>query len=183
MSSKPRVKAGLIYALSDPDTLAIRYIGQTRNWEKRYAEHCRLSNNLSGTHRAKWLTKFLKDGKRPVGLILERTDELDAAEIRWVSHYCAMGCDLVNGNKGGQDLSHARKALQGSEWRGHTPLQSAQMEMASAIRTLKRLGHHNRAERIEQKLATVKEKIAFVRRTSGKEGVARMNRCLAASMA
>lgn len=93
----------LIYTLSDPDSGAIRYVGQTaRTLEVRLKFHC--YDYKKTTHRGRWINSLRKRGVRPVIKEIDRVDEnrWEAAEKKWIAHYRSLGCDLVNGSDGGE---------------------------------------------------------------------------------
>lgn len=175
-------KGGVIYALAEPQTALVRYIGQTKNWRNRFRQHCSPTENLASTHRANWLNSLFAAGLKPVGRILEETDDLDRAERRWIAQFRANGADLVNGNDGGKDLSHAHKAKASSPWAGRqTPLQTAQIEIASTVRFCKRTGRTEMAARVQGRLDQIRANIRHVRRVRGAAGIAAINAAMAAS--
>lgn len=56
-----------IYALIDPNTLKVRYIGRTKcTLDKRLAEHVSKSKlDYNNTHKSNWIKKLLKCNSRP----------------------------------------------------------------------------------------------------------------------
>ncbi len=62
-----------IYALCEPDSEAIRYIGQTRRpIEKRFIEH--IGTNIKETphlYKSRWIAKILRSGNIPNMIILD----------------------------------------------------------------------------------------------------------------
>lgn len=94
-----------IYALIDPITDKIRYIGKTTNPEKRFKEHCN-DKNIK-LHRVCWINSLKKMGCLPQMDILEKLpDNADwqYAEKDWISFAKRIGCDLTNGTNGGEGL-------------------------------------------------------------------------------
>jgi len=91
-----------IYALRDPDTDAVRYVGATRRPPKqRIAGHLYAPTN-SGM--AAWLTSLREAGRKPVFQILEEVKPAynwPPREKFWVSHLLSRGCDLLNARSGG----------------------------------------------------------------------------------
>jgi len=60
-----------IYALCEPDSEIIRYIGQTRRpLEERILEHLK-SNRSKHLHKCRWILKILRAGKIPNVIILD----------------------------------------------------------------------------------------------------------------
>lgn len=96
-----------IYALCDPRTGRVRYIGKARDPVYRWQQH-RRGENCRGvrTHRASWLDSLRRDGLAPVLRILAvvTIEEWRAAECAWIAHAKALGHDLVNGTEGGDGL-------------------------------------------------------------------------------
>lgn len=58
----------IIYALIDPITLKVRYIGRTKNsLEKRLGEHISKSKlNYNNTHKANWIKSLLSHNLKPI---------------------------------------------------------------------------------------------------------------------
>ena len=90
-----------IYALLDPDTKKVMYIGQTYSFKKRYADY--LANHIKTEFgkKMKWIHDLKMVGKYPELLILEECprEELDDAEIKWIDRYGLK--NLLNVTKGG----------------------------------------------------------------------------------
>jgi hypothetical protein len=88
-----------IYALIDPDTKQVRYIGKTINPKDRPSQHIR---DPKRTYKRNWLMTVLKRGKKPEFTILEEVDEREwqIAEKRWISLYRPQG-NLTNMTEGG----------------------------------------------------------------------------------
>src|SRR5882762_544924 len=78
-----------IYALVDPRTGEIRYIGKGFA-AKRYRDHLRDAEGDRRTHKCCWIRELAKVALVPDLLILEDefTDEvaLSASEVRWIAH-------------------------------------------------------------------------------------------------
>lgn len=98
----------VIYALIDPNTDEIRYIGYTYNLRKRYNEHYYPSKLEGNTHKNNWIKSLLKEGKKAkIEIICEydNADILPQAEKMWISNYRILGCDLTNTTDGGDGQS------------------------------------------------------------------------------
>lgn len=98
----------LIYALSDPRTGEVRYIGYTRNFAYRIHAHYRDKKYSSGRKlqclAQPWLYELAEEGLLPISKILERLDiEADWQEREkfWIDHYKSLGARLLNGTDGG----------------------------------------------------------------------------------
>ncbi len=83
-----------IYALLEPETKIVRYVGKTtREPKRRLYEHIR---NLDyNTYKTNWIKSLLKDGKEPILAVLETCDysEWIERERFWIDYY------LKNGQK------------------------------------------------------------------------------------
>jgi hypothetical protein len=101
-----------VYALTDPRTGEVRYIGMTvRTLKARLRDHLR--DLRREDHRTRWIRSLIADGVRPEIKELEvvRVGEREAAEQRWVSFYRVQGARLVNSTKGGAGtLGYKRSA-------------------------------------------------------------------------
>lgn len=98
------MKTWFIYALCDPNTEAVRYIGWTYDVKRRLAQHRQRALSET-THKANWLNRLRALGFSPEVTILESGDKSWAkAEQRWIAYYRAMGNDLVNATNGGEGV-------------------------------------------------------------------------------
>jgi hypothetical protein len=86
----------IIYALTDPDTGEVRYIGQTRKLWQRYAQHLLVPRGTSA--KLAWLKDLESKRKLPGLRILESVpeDEGSSAERRWIRHWRSQGTSLLN---------------------------------------------------------------------------------------
>jgi len=114
----------LIYALIDPCTGRVRYVGQTHlRLTKRIALHIADSRRGTSTHSARWLRSL---GHAPIGLVLEVVQgnddtALDTAERKWIAAYRDLDPDLTNHSDGGQ-VGH-----------NHSPESRAKMSLATQL--------------------------------------------------
>jgi hypothetical protein len=92
-----------IYALLDPRTNEIRYIGKTTNTEARMRRHLRNSELIKPLHRSRWIKSLVDNGHVPVMRVLETVESQNwqEAERRWISKCRDEGCRLVNMTPGG----------------------------------------------------------------------------------
>lgn len=93
-----------IYALIDPKTGSVRYVGKTSNLRRRLNAHIARSKLGCKYHAPQWIASLVADGIRPVMDVLEEMpDDADWAsrEIHWIEFYKRLGCDLTNTAPGG----------------------------------------------------------------------------------
>lgn len=111
------MKPAYIYALVDPNTEEVRYVGKTVNLEWRLRDHCNGSNNCNNPHKSRWIAKLKAAGKKPIMTILQECDgdAWEGAECHWIAHYRSMGAQLTNilsGGRSGRDFQpRARKRV------------------------------------------------------------------------
>ena len=85
-----------IYALVDPLTDRIRYVGQTNDLERRYKEHCTI---LDFSPKCKWVQALNANGLFPTMIILEVVDsesDVDFREAWWIGIGLQRGWELTN---------------------------------------------------------------------------------------
>lgn len=85
-----------IYALCEPDTGEARYIGQTRNVERRLESHL---SGSSGWGLHIWLSGLVVSGVMPIIRVIESLPggvDFYARERYWIQRYVAEGAMLVN---------------------------------------------------------------------------------------
>jgi hypothetical protein len=90
-------KTVTIYALTDPDTGEVRYIGQTKDAWKRYASHLLMVQGSTAKHG--WFLDLQQRGRLPVLKTLEEHIDPSAARDReqwWIRHYRTAGQALTN---------------------------------------------------------------------------------------
>lgn len=93
----------MIYALKDPLTKSIRYIGKSCKGLNRPKEHLFPHQNKLKTHKNCWVRSLLKKGLKPEIIILEECDResLDKREIFWIDYHKKHGYELTNMTNGG----------------------------------------------------------------------------------
>lgn len=154
MASSPtktgKAKAGYIYALSEGGV--VKYIGQTKDLKKRYGQHCSLAQNMGKTLRNEWLRELIIGGSTPVISSLERAEDMDAAEIKWIKKLRDEGSELLNMADGGQTMTHLQRAKAWQPWgKGWSPTQRILIMLKSDIKMMERLGDQDSADRIRKK--------------------------------
>lgn len=98
----------LVYALANPLTTEVRYVGLSSIGLARPRQHSAPSQCISRTkpHTAcsRWVTSLVLRGYRPEIRVLERCadrDALAASEVRWIAALREHGCRLLNLTAGG----------------------------------------------------------------------------------
>lgn len=91
-----------IYALCEPETLIVRYIGKTVDPKRRLRQHLR-SSSKKRTHLGNWLRRVISEGALPQMEIIRVTDidgwkEVEESCIQLAKD---LGYSLVNLAKGG----------------------------------------------------------------------------------
>lgn len=87
-----------IYALKDPTTEAVKYIGAAENAQYRLYQHIERSLYARYLPVNLWILELLKEGKEPELLILESGEGSGRLnrEKFWLAHYKQLGAALVN---------------------------------------------------------------------------------------
>lgn len=107
-----------IYALIDPFTEKVRYVGKT---VKRVRD--RLNGHISEARRAegrgkaghcqRWLLKLDAAGKKPIisTLMVVESESWAKWEVMFISWFKGMGCDLTNYTTGGEGVPIAGRSI------------------------------------------------------------------------
>jgi hypothetical protein len=103
----------LIYALSDPETGRVRYIGKTSQEPgDRLGQHIKMALTGERTHRSAWVRLLVSSDVRPVCTTLEEVNghSEDGSEVerRWIARLRADGADLTNLTDGGDGWQKGR---------------------------------------------------------------------------
>lgn len=93
-----------VYELRDPRTDEVRYIGYSKHLGARYKAH--LKDN-SKNHKARWVSKLLRDGVEPLLRVLcfvQNASEAKRIEIAVIDLHRRRGARLTNSTRGGDGL-------------------------------------------------------------------------------
>lgn len=131
-----------IYALCEPGTRTVRYIGMTKDLKIRLGQHCRKPTATLGTHLGHWLGSLRDIGKKPeIILLSEVAAELGAEEeISYISAARMLGMNLVNSTDGGEGVTatpETREKMRAA-WTLRAPVSKetrARMSVAGKART------------------------------------------------
>lgn len=86
-----------VYALSDPRTKEIRYVGMAKNAYRRYAQH--LLEPHPNKDKDAWMEELKEAGTAPILAILESGIDESAVRERekyWIQYYLSQGASLTN---------------------------------------------------------------------------------------
>jgi hypothetical protein len=129
-----------IYALKDPRTDKIRYVGKTNQSLKarisaHFMDKCKCL-------RIQWMGELKSLGLRPVFIILESLESetpWQDREIYWIAKMRSLGADLTNSTSGGEgtpNLPKETRERMRKTWLGrkHTPESIMKLKKARALR-------------------------------------------------
>lgn len=103
-----------IYALCDPRTGGMRYIGKANNPDARLKSHLRDARKRT-TPVYRWINKLLREGVSPSMVVLAWTHDWRAEERALIAKHRAGGVRLLNVAEGGEEpaCSHATRQANG----------------------------------------------------------------------
>ena len=95
-----------IYALIDPRTNLVRYVGKSQNPATRLRRHIHEANKGNTTHKCCWIASLLHLNLKPILSILEVCEHAvwKEREIYWIAFYRELGADLTNCKDGGDGI-------------------------------------------------------------------------------
>lgn len=131
-----------IYALVDPRSGAVRYVGKTQQGcAVRLGQHMRVAASGAEGHRNHWIRELARAGYAPTIRVLAVVlgDDWAAAEREWIAHFKACGASLTNGTLGGEGCpgrraSDATKARIGAAHRGKIETEETRARKSAAAR-------------------------------------------------
>lgn len=97
-----------IYALCDPETLEVRYVGYSKNPHHRYNAHRRDGYKSTTQTLNDWVDKLKSNGLDPLMILLDSVtardrqtgmEKADEVETKWMAALSNYGFDLVNSSK------------------------------------------------------------------------------------
>lgn len=95
-----------IYALCEPGTRIVRYIGKSDNPKKRLGAHVRVSSEFT-RHLGRWLKRLARSKQVPNLVILAEVPRRswESEERRYIAAARMLGMDLVNSTDGGEGVT------------------------------------------------------------------------------
>lgn len=95
-----------IYALCEPGTRTIRYIGKANDPQKRLGWHLKDSRKLK-SHLGHWLSKLFRENRSPKLLLLKKVplSEWQEWEKRYIFYARMLGFNLTNASDGGDGVT------------------------------------------------------------------------------
>lgn len=96
-----------IYALIDPRTYKIRYVGKANKPNNRHNEHS--SRFYEDNYRSRWLHQLYNLSLKALLYVIEECNDSvwQERERFWIKYYRELGCSLVNATDGGEGLTNA----------------------------------------------------------------------------
>ncbi len=100
-----------IYALIDPRTHRVMYVGQSIDIDYRFRQHLNGWLHDSNTQKVLWISELRKLGLKPILKVLQecRFYECDEVETRWIRHFKVMGQCEFNKSPGGSTRRPSRR--------------------------------------------------------------------------
>lgn len=141
-----------IYALIDPRTDEIRYIGKTVSPKRRLREH---KNQRSGAYCSAWVASLVEAGYSPAMRILEAIPNSDGAEAErwWIAEGNNLDWRLTNltdGGDGAPGMSDERKQYLSQLFTGRTISDEQRAQISAALQG------HAVSDETRQKIAASK---------------------------
>ena len=99
----------IIYALCEPKTQEVKYVGSAYDIVQRFSAH--INRDSSNLKLNRWITKLKRQQLQPILIELENCENnfiTTGAEKKWIEYYSARGNKLFNTNLKGQDKNYKR---------------------------------------------------------------------------
>jgi hypothetical protein len=102
-----------IYALLDPRTLEVRYIGKSIRPHHRHRGHIAEARMGVNRRRCRWILSLLRQGLEPLLSIMdERDDDGSAQERLYIALLRQAGFNLTNLTDGGENFHHHPESVE-----------------------------------------------------------------------
>lgn len=107
--------AAFIYALCEPDTMEVRYVGKATNTARRLGQHiCEARSRI--TPKDQWIYALSLRGHKPALVVLTETENWDAEERRLIAYH-RLGGRLLNIADGGVGAFQSKPRPRGAFFR------------------------------------------------------------------
>jgi hypothetical protein len=141
-----------IYTLTDPISKEVRYIGKTKNIEKRYYKH--ITERRNNTYKEQWIGGLKKKGLLPIIEILDIVDEDNWMfwETWWILIFKSWNIKLTNistGGEGGPLSDETKNKIRLSKIGGKGRLGTKNTEESKLRMSIARKGKKQTKEHIE----------------------------------
>lgn len=93
-----------MYALLDPDSEEVRYVGRSVNAHQRYFQHiAKAKSDKRQNYCMTWIRSLLRQERKPLLVLLQTVPLVEWAECErfWISYFTRLGYQLTNANDGG----------------------------------------------------------------------------------
>ena len=119
-----------VYALVDPRTDKVRYIGcTTQSLDRRLRQH--LGDQVASPRKYQWLAELRQANLEPLVVALEEAEDAPAERERyWISLKRAEGCDLLNADA--RSVSESRRQFGEAVQGWATGAESAMIDVLEA---------------------------------------------------
>lgn len=137
-----------IYALCEPGTRTVRYIGKSNDPKARLRYGHLLESIHLTTHLGRWLQRVVRDGRTPSLVVLsEVPKKLWKREERlYIANARMLGMDLVNATDGGEGITQTRETRKkiGDANRGRPCSPEQRKQISETLKGRKLTGAHKR---------------------------------------
>jgi group I intron endonuclease len=91
-----------IYILSEPTSNQVRYVGKTKDPNRRLKKHIS-ERFIHDSYKDRWIRKIVENGELPEITVIDTVDDKEWIfwERFYISYFKFIGCNLTNGTDGG----------------------------------------------------------------------------------
>ena len=143
-----------IYTLTDPVSKQIKYVGKTKNIDRRYYKH--ITEKRNNTYKEQWIGGLKKKGLLPTIEILDEVEEDEWMfwEIWWISLFKSWNLKLTNISIGGEGAplsDETKEKIRLSKIGNKGRLGTKNTEESKLRMSLARRGKKQKKEHIEKR--------------------------------